>query len=102
MEDKKFKVERVAVQIGCSVHTIDNWYRWKRAAENDPTMREQYAKYLALLPDPIKDSIRQTRFWTKEHIQSLKQFKKVIPKGRNGIMGITTHKGGKNGTKETD
>lgn len=85
------KIEEVAVLIGVSVQTINIWYRFKRAnPDND------YAK---MLPDFIQEGARQTRYWYRTDIQKLVDFKRSIPRGCKGNMGMITQRYVKNGKK---
>jgi len=78
------KIEEVALLVGSSAQTINNWYRWKRQNPDHPLA--------TLLPDYYQDNPRQTRFWKKSDIWSLTEFKNSIPHGRNGILGDITQK----------
>lgn len=78
------KLEEVAILIGSSGKSINNWYWFKR--ENPDN---EYAK---LLPDFVQDGPRQTRYWKESDIWKLLEFKQAIPQGRNGIMGSITQK----------
>jgi len=83
MEDL-LKIEEVAVLIGSSCKSINNWY-WFRRENPD----NEYAK---MLPDYIQQGARQTRYWKKSDLWKLIEFKKAIPQGRNGIMGSVTQR----------
>jgi len=83
-EERLLKIEEVAVIIGSSSKSINNWYWFKR--ENP---RNEYAK---MLPDFIQMGSRQTRYWRESDIWKLLEFKHKIPQGRNGIMGSVTQK----------
>lgn len=86
------KIEEVAVLVGVSVQTINNWYVFKR---NDPD--NEYAK---MLPDYEQAGVRKLRLWDKSDIQKFIEFKKAIPRGCKGAMGDTTQRyvrGRKNG-----
>lgn len=78
------KVEEVAVLIGVSVKTINNWYAFKNAYPSNDFSKK--------LPKPIQSGLRQTRYWKESDIWKLIDFKDNIPKGRNGIMGAITQK----------
>ena len=84
MEDKLLRLEEVAVIIGSSSKSINNWYWFKR---EDPD--NEYAK---MLPEYIQKGPRQTRYWRECDIWKLIEFKSSIPQGRNGIMGRITQK----------
>lgn len=83
-EDRLLKLEEVAVLIGSSFKSINNWYMFKRANPDN-----EYAK---MLPDFIQRGARQTRYWKESDLWKLIQFKNAIPQGRNGIMGCVTQK----------
>ena len=77
-------VEEVAVSVGVSVPTINNWYRWARQNEDN----EQAKK----LPKYAQIGNRQTRFWKPADVMKLIEFKNSVTIGRNGIMGDVTQK----------
>ena len=76
--------EEVAVSVGISLQTLNNWYRFK--AENPES---EYAK---LLPDYEVVGVYRQKMWSCSDINSLLYFKNVIPKGRNGVMGDVTQR----------
>lgn len=76
-------MEEVAVAVGVSRQTIYHWYKFKK--ENPDS---DYAK---LLPIPFIGR-RNQHLWRKSDIDVLIRFKKLIPKGRNGIMGSVTQR----------
>lgn len=84
VKERLLKLEEVAILIGSSGKSINNWYWFKR--ENPDN---EYAK---LLPDFVQDGPRQTRYWKESDIWKLLEFKQAIPQGRNGIMGSITQK----------
>lgn len=81
---KRLKIEEVAVLLGCSTKTIENWYAFKRKKPNN--------KYAMLLPEYQQEGARQTRYWLQEDIPSLKEFKRTLPKGRGGVLGCITQR----------
>ena len=78
------KVEEVALLVGVSVKTINNWYAFKKV--------EPESEYAQLLPEFKQSGERQTRYWNQSDIWKLIDFKTKIPKGRNGILGSVTQK----------
>lgn len=84
LDERLLKLEEVAILIGSSGKSINNWYWFKR--ENPDN---EYAK---MLPDFIQRGGRQTRYWKESDIWKLIKFKQAIPQGRNGIMGSITQK----------
>lgn len=83
-ENLKLKIYEVAMLVGVSYRTIENWYMWKRQNPNH--------KLAKLLPDFYQDGARQTRYWKYSQIPKLIKFKNSIPHGRNGILGGVTQK----------
>ena len=84
MEDRLLKIEEVAVLISSSVQTLNNWYRYKKKYPDD--------KYSLMLPDYIQNGTRGTRYWKREDIGKLLEFKISIPHGRNGVLGDITQR----------
>jgi hypothetical protein len=84
MSEQKLRIEEVALLVGCSTQTINNWYRWKALHPEHPLA--------SMLPDYKQEGPRQMRFWNKEDIWSIAEFKNAIPHGRNGILGDITQK----------
>lgn len=81
---KKLKIEEVAVKLGVSVKTINNWYWFKRT---NPEVEE-----VKLLPEYIQEGARQTRFWDEDDLDKFVQFKDSVKHGRSGFMGSVTQK----------
>jgi len=84
MKEKLYKVEEVAVLLGCSVPTINCWYRYKK--ENPRT------KLARTIPEFTQLGTRTTRYWTQSDIYKLAEFRANLPHGRNGLLGSTTQK----------
>ena len=93
-EERLLKLEEVAVIVGSSFKSINNWYWFKR--ENPDN---EYAK---MLPDYLQGGPRKTRYWKESDIWKLIEFKQSIPQGRNGIMGSVTQKYYHNKNQEED
>lgn len=74
----------VCVLVGISIYTLNNWYRFKKTQPKD--------KYAKMLPKFVQRSDRQTRYWKREDIPKLIEFKTSIPQGVNGVMGKVTQK----------
>ena len=83
-EERLLKLEEVAVVVGSSFKSINNWYWFKR--ENPDN---EYAK---MLPDYLQAGPRKPRYWKESDIWKLIAFKQSIPQGRNGVMGSVTQK----------
>ena len=92
--EKLLRVEEVAISLGVSVKTINNWY-WFRRENPDH-------KLAKLLPDFIQEGERQTRKWKQSDIWKLLEFKSKIPTGRNGVMGSVTQRYYHKKTKEKE
>lgn len=83
-QDRLLRLEEVAILIGSSGKSINNWYMFKKQYPDNA-----YAK---ILPDFIQEGERQTRYWKESDIWRLIKFKSSIPQGRNGVMGSITQK----------
>lgn len=82
--ERYLTVEQVAVIIGSSVKTINNWYAFKRHNPGN-----EMAK---MLPEFTQSGGRQTRYWKETDLPKLIQFKASVPQGRKGFMGSITQK----------
>ncbi len=78
------RLEELAVLIGVSGKTINNWYMFKKQFPDN-----EYAK---ILPEFIQQGMRQTRYWKESDVAKLLMFKRSIPIGRKGVMGEITQK----------
>jgi hypothetical protein len=78
------KIEEVAVAVGVSVQSINNWYRFKK--ENPDN------EYAQMLPEYTQIGNRGQRFWDKADLTKLLNFKRAMPKGCKGVMGSVTQK----------
>ena len=83
-EERLLRAEEVALSVGISVKTLNNWYLFKRANPDD--------EYAQMIPDCIQKGSRRQRFWKQEDIWNLMKFKQSIPTGRKGVMGVVTQK----------
>ena len=100
----ELKVDKLAILVGVSARTINNWY-WFKATYPD----NEYAK---MLPDYKVGKTERNipvRLWDSDDIDKLIHFKEVVPHGRNGILGDITQRRYRkqreeklNGKKETD
>ena len=84
------KIEEVAVSLGVSVQTINNWYRFKKENPDD-----ELAK---ILPEYTQlGTAHRQRFWDKNDIPKMIEFKTRMPRGCKGVMGSVTQRyvGGK-------
>lgn len=81
-----------AVLVGTTVPTMNTWYKWKKLHPD-----HELAK---LLPEYIK--MGNSRYWNRDDLWKLIEFKSKLPQGRNGILGEVTQKYVKKGkTNET-
>jgi len=83
--ERMVKAQELSMLVDTSIQAITNWYRWK---EEHPD--HELAKWLpeyTQLPGG-----RRTRFWKESEVWKLKEFKKHITYGRNGIMAAATQK----------
>lgn len=78
------RIEEVAVAIGVSTQTINNWYRFKK--ENPDN------EFAQLLPEYTTIGAKRQRFWDKSDLANLVRFKATMPKGCKGVMGSVTQK----------
>lgn len=83
-EDNLLTAAEVSVLVGISIYTLNNWYRFKKQKPKD--------KYAKMLPKFVQKTDRQTRYWKREDIPKLIEFKTSIPKGVSGVMGVVTQK----------
>jgi len=82
--EKLLRIEEVAGDVGCSVYTLNLWYKFKK---------EEPDSYLAkLLPDYIQSNATSPRYWKKKDIKKLLKFKETRRLGRYGEMGKVTQK----------
>ena len=82
--EKMLMLEEVAVLIGVSGKTINNWYMFKKQFPDN--------EYAQILPEFIQKGGRQTRYWKESDIAKLLMFERSIPTGRGGVMGAITQK----------
>ena len=85
-KDGKLTIEEVAVLVGVSVQTINIWYRFKKY--------EPEHELAKALPKFTRDDLggKQTRYWNRDDIGKLIQFKNKLPQGRGGVMGAITQR----------
>ena len=78
------RAEEVALLVGCSVPTINNWYRFKLEYPDHPMSK--------ILPEFVQSGPRQKRYWDEKDIYKLIEFRAKLPHGRNGILGDVTQR----------
>lgn len=86
--NKLLNAQEVSVLVGSSVQTITSWYKWKSLNPNHELAQ--------MLPDYTKIGNRRTRYWTRDDVWKLIEFKQNIPVGRYGLFGEVTQKYVKN------
>ena len=58
MAEQLLRIEEVALLVGSSTQTINNWYRWKKMNPEHPLAK--------MLPDFTQSGERQKRFWKRQ------------------------------------
>lgn len=84
MDNKLLKVGEVSMLIDTSVNMINYWYMWKRKHPEHPMAQ--------LLPEPRHIGQYGTRYWQRNDVWQMLEFKSKLPQGRAGIMGDVTQK----------
>lgn len=92
MKERMIKIEELALAVGVSVKTVNNWYAFKQAEPNNELSK--------LLPEFQQEHPRATRLWKFSDIWRVKDFQSKIKIGRNGSMGSITQKYVKKETKK--
>lgn len=84
-DEKMYSADEVCKALKVSSWTLSNWYRWEQKRVDAGEENR--------LPKPIKleHTKGKPRRWTKEMIEQLKDFKKSLVTGRNGIYGVYTN-----------
>lgn len=77
-----FSIGEVAGLLGVTNQTIKNWYRWQRMMEEREDVSEDVREVKDILPHARMDmDNRQTRYFTSEAVEALKQFRGRIEYG---------------------
>ena len=84
MSQNLLTANEVCALIGTSIYTLDQWYKFKRLHPEN-----EWAKKL---PDIVRVEGSKNRFWNRNDLPLLMEFKNTIPHGRNGILGEVTQK----------
>lgn len=84
MKERMIKVEELALAVGVSVNTVNNWYAFKRAEPDNELSK--------ILPSFEQRNPRSTRLWKFSDIWRVKDFQSKIKIGRNGSMGVITQR----------
>lgn len=72
----------VALLVDTTVPTLNMWYKWR-----DLHPEHEMAQ---LLPNYTK--VGRARYWKRDDVWKLVEFKAKLPQGRNGILGEVTQK----------
>lgn len=94
MKQGYLNIEELACTIGASTQTINIWYKWKRHFPKDARA--------SMLPDYIQEGPHKTRYWNRDDIWKIIEFKQTIVHGREGTMGDITQRRIKTGKKKGD
>ena len=84
MAERMIRVEELALAVGVSVMTINNWYAFKKADPDNELSK--------LLPDFKQDNPRGTRLCKFNDIWRIKDSQSRIKIGRTAQMGVITQK----------
>ena len=88
MNEQLIDVEELARLTGCSVQTLNIYYRFKKNSPDD--------EYAQMLPNYIQEGKRQKRYWKREDANAIIEFREMIPQGRSGVLGYITQRHYKN------
>lgn len=83
-KERYLTIEEVAVLIGVSCKTINNWYWYKRTNPNNEITN--------LLPNYVQERPTSARYWKQSELGKFTEFQSHIVRGRNGFMGSITQK----------
>ena len=84
MKGNLLEANEVCALVGCSVYTLNIWYRFKKSNPDN--------EYSKILPDIIYFEGDRKRYWNRDDVWKLVEFKTSIPQGRGGILGNETQK----------
>ncbi|MBR6381441.1 MAG: hypothetical protein IKS07_07205 [Lachnospiraceae bacterium] len=84
MENRLMTLTEVACEVGCSVQTLNTYYKFK--------MENPDSDIAMMLPDYIRKGNRRTRYWSPEDVEAIKAFREMLPKGRYGLLGSVTQR----------
>lgn len=73
----------ICYKLDISLNTLNTWYKWQKleGSPNAPRLPKYYQK-----------NAKSKRYWEKDSLVRLEQFKNWVPKGRAGVMGNFTQK----------
>lgn len=94
---KTLTSNQVAKELGISVNTLNNWYKWYY----DDTLEKP--DDVPPLPAYDQETEHGRRYWSKSDLLWLQSFQLWIPRGRAGVMGAVSAKyWGKRGKRRLD
>lgn len=82
--EELLNVDQVCEELGVTPATLATWYKFRQ--ENPSSVLG------CMLPDMVRRGPRNARYWKREDLKALKEFKVRIPRGCKGIMGRITQK----------
>lgn len=94
MVNNMLNVSEVSTMIGTSVQTIGSWYKFKKENPDD--------ELSMMLPDFERIGNRKTRYWKKDDIWKLIEFKTNVVHGRYGRLGSVTQRYCRNNFRNKD
>lgn len=82
--EKLYSADEICKELNITIYTLSNWYRYQRKQLKEGLVKEPY------LPEPITlPNVKgKPRRWTLSMVKQLKDYKKHIVMGRNGVYGI--------------
>ena len=84
MKERLINAMEVSLLVGCTVPTLNSWYRWKQL--------EPEHELAKLLPDYTRIGNKKTRYWKESDVYKIIEFRAKLPQGRNGVLGKVTQK----------
>lgn len=82
--EKLYSADEICKELNITIYTLSNWYRWQTKQIKNQNVKEPY------LPEPIRvmNVKGRPRRWNKDMLAQLKEFKKNLVVGRNGVYGM--------------
>lgn len=87
----KLTASQVAAKLNISVYTLKRWYKWYEQ-EDVKKLNELVEKGMPTLPQYETIGATKWRYWNKEDVEQLRQFKEWVPHTRGGVMGSLNKK----------
>lgn len=84
MQNKNLlNAKELCEKLNISSYTLASWYRWENKMIREGLITERY------LPTPVIDYSKRgaPRYWDNVMLEQLKEYKKHIVVGKNGIYG---------------